>query len=172
MNQRDDNPGGDYGERGRDTNGSRDGGSGGHGRPGAPRNRPFPPGPKGYQRSDERLKEDISERLMEAVHIDSREVTVEVRDAKVVLEGVVPDRRMRHAIEDLVDACPGVQDIDNRVGVGSASVPAVGTVGTTSTGMGMGSAPSQSGVGSGATAPAGAPSTASTTTGTTNAKSK
>jgi len=79
--------------------------------------RRFPPGPKGYQRSDERLREDISERLMEARYIDSSEVTVEVSGAKVVLEGTVPERRMKHAIEDLVDACPGVQDIENRVRV-------------------------------------------------------
>lgn len=79
--------------------------------------RRYPPGPKGYQRSDERLREDISERLMEARYIDSSDVTVEVSGAKVVLEGTVPQRRMKHAIEDLVDACPGVQDIDNRIRV-------------------------------------------------------
>jgi hypothetical protein len=79
--------------------------------------RRYPPGPKGYQRSDERLREDISERLMEARYIDSSDVTVEVSAAKVVLEGTVPERRMKHAIEDLVDACPGVQDIDNRIRV-------------------------------------------------------
>ena len=79
--------------------------------------RRYPPGPKGYQRSDERLREDISERLMEARYIDSSDVTVEVSGAKVVLEGTVPERRMKHAIEDLVDACPGVQDIDNRIRV-------------------------------------------------------
>jgi BON domain len=83
------------------------------------RNRPFARGPKGYQRSDERLKEDISERLMESQHIDSSEVTVDVQGAKVILEGVVPSRHMKHAIEDLVDACPGVQDIENRVRVAS-----------------------------------------------------
>jgi hypothetical protein len=77
--------------------------------------RRYPPGPKGYQRSDERLREDISERLMEARYIDSSDVTVEVSGAKVVLEGTVPERRMKHAIEDLVDACPGVQDIENRI---------------------------------------------------------
>jgi hypothetical protein len=77
----------------------------------------YPPGPKGYQRSDERLREDISERLMEARYIDSSDVTVEVSGAKVVLEGTVPERRMKHAIEDLVDACPGVQDIDNKIRV-------------------------------------------------------
>ena len=77
--------------------------------------RRYPPGPKGYQRSDERLREDISERLMEAQYIDSSDVTVEVAGAKVVLDGTVPERRMKHAIEDLVDACPGVQDIENKV---------------------------------------------------------
>lgn len=79
--------------------------------------RRYPPGPKGYQRSDERLREDISDRLMQARYIDSSDVTVGVSDAKVVLEGTVPERRMKHAIEDLVDACPGVQDIDNRIRV-------------------------------------------------------
>ena len=82
-----------------------------------PQVRRYPPGPKGYQRSDERLREDISERLMEARYIDSSDVTVEVTGAKVVLEGTVPERRMKHAIEDLVDTCPGIQDIENRVRV-------------------------------------------------------
>ena len=79
--------------------------------------RRYPAGPKGYQRSDERLREIISERIMEARYIDSSDVTVEVSGAKVVLDGTVPERRMKHAIEDLVDACPGVQDIDNRIRV-------------------------------------------------------
>ena len=52
---------------------------------------------------------------MEAHHFDSSDVTVEVNAAKVVLEGAVPERRMQHQIEDLADACPGVQDVDNRV---------------------------------------------------------
>jgi len=81
--------------------------------------RQYARGPKGYQRSDERLKEDISERLMEAYDIDSSEVTVEVQGAKVILEGTVPSRHMKHTIEDLVDACPGVQDIENKVRVAS-----------------------------------------------------
>jgi hypothetical protein len=81
---------------------------------------PYPQGPKGYQRSDERMQEDISERLMESHYIDCSDVSVEVRGGKVVLEGTVPVRNMKHAIEDLVDACPGVQDIDNRVRVAGA----------------------------------------------------
>lgn len=78
---------------------------------------PYPQGPKGYQRSDERMKEDISERLMESHYIDCSDVSLEVRGGKVVLEGTVPSRHMKHEIEDLVDNCPGVQDIDNRVRV-------------------------------------------------------
>ncbi|HZO21128.1 MAG TPA: BON domain-containing protein [Steroidobacteraceae bacterium] len=86
--------------------------------------RRYPPGPKGYQRSDERLREDISERLMHSYDIDSSEVTVEVLGGKVILEGTVPNRYMKHGIEDLADAAPGVQDIDNRirvVGAGGAA---------------------------------------------------
>jgi hypothetical protein len=84
--------------------------------------RRYPMGPKGYARSDERLREDISERLMQAYDIDSSEVTVQVQGGKVVLEGTVPSRYMKHAIEDIADNAPGVQDVDNRVRVvGSGS---------------------------------------------------
>ncbi|HEY8506948.1 MAG TPA: BON domain-containing protein [Steroidobacteraceae bacterium] len=79
--------------------------------------RMFRRGPKNYQRSDERLREDICERLINAADIDSSEVSITVSSGKVTLEGTVPERYMKHAIEDLVDACPGVQDIDNRIRV-------------------------------------------------------
>jgi osmotically-inducible protein OsmY len=79
--------------------------------------RRYPVGPKGYQRSDERLREDISERLMQAREIDSSDVTVAVSGAKLVLEGTVPERWMKHAIEDLADICPGLQDIENHIRV-------------------------------------------------------
>lgn len=77
----------------------------------------FKRGPKGYQRSDERMKEDISERIMETTHIDSSDVSVNVVGGQVILEGTVPDRYTKHYLEDLADAAPGVQDIDNRIRV-------------------------------------------------------
>ena len=82
--------------------------------------RRYPLGPKGYTRSDERLREDISERLMQAYDIDSSEVTVQVLGGKVVLEGTVPNRYMKHAIEDIADGAPGVQDVDNKIRVTSS----------------------------------------------------
>ncbi|MFO1350049.1 MAG: BON domain-containing protein [Gammaproteobacteria bacterium] len=96
-------------------------------------------GPKGYKRSDERLKEDISERLMQSHHIDPSEVSIEVKDGKVTLEGTVTERHMKHAIEDLVEACPGVQDVDNRVRVQRAGAENGGTSLESQSGMGSSS---------------------------------
>lgn len=83
--------------------------------------RKYPPGPKGYQRTDERIREEICDELMQTDHIDSSEVTVDVAAAKVTLDGTVPERWMKHAIEDLADACPGVQDVENRIRIKSAA---------------------------------------------------
>ena len=74
-------------------------------------------GPKGYKRSDERIREDLCERLMESAFIDSSEVTVEVNAGKVVIDGTVPDRRMKHAIEDMAVATSGVSDVENKIRV-------------------------------------------------------
>jgi hypothetical protein len=74
-------------------------------------------GPKGYHRSDERIWEEVCERLAEAEYVDVSDVSVEVREGKVTLEGTVPQRRMKHWIEDIVDTVYGVQDIENRIRV-------------------------------------------------------
>jgi len=49
--------------------------------------------------------------------LDVSDVRVSVAGGKVTLEGTVSARRMKPYIEALVDACPGVQDIDNRLRV-------------------------------------------------------
>jgi len=83
------------------------------GRPGSYRGR----GPKGYTRSDERLREDICERLSEDDRVDASDVSVTCTNGVVTLEGTVPERAMKHRIEDLVDACHGVKDIQNHIAV-------------------------------------------------------
>ena len=85
------------------------------------RARKYPSGPKGYQRTDERMREDICDELMQADTIDSSDVAIEVASAKVVLHGSVPIRWMKHAIEDLADACPGVQDVEDKIRVRTES---------------------------------------------------
>ena len=74
-------------------------------------------GPKNYARSDERIREMVCERLVEDPGVDVSEVSINVKDGCVELEGTVPSRQMRHRIEDVVDECWGVQDIENRIRV-------------------------------------------------------
>lgn len=73
-------------------------------------------GPKGWQRSDERIHDDVCVRLSRG-DLDARDVSVEVHDGHVTLSGTVSDRPMKHAIESLVDGCLGVRDIVNRIEV-------------------------------------------------------
>ncbi|UDM53592.1 BON domain-containing protein [Cupriavidus sp. MP-37] len=76
-------------------------------------------GPKGYQRSDERIREDICERLAHARHVDVSDVEVEVQGGVVRLTGNVRDRRQKYCIEDIVDDVFGVQEIHNAVRLGA-----------------------------------------------------
>jgi osmotically-inducible protein OsmY len=74
-------------------------------------------GPKNYRRSDERISEVLSERLMQSAHLDCSDVTVTVRDATVTLDGTVPERWMRYAIENITITSWGVVEVDNRIRV-------------------------------------------------------
>lgn len=84
-----------------------------------------PRGPKSYRRSDERIREDVCEALIREPQVDVSEVTVDVREGVVTLEGHVPVRRMRYVIEDVAAQCRGVSDVDNRVGVAHMPDPKV-----------------------------------------------
>ena len=80
------------------------------------------------RRSDARISQAICQRLSGPVEdleladlaserLDASDVRVSVAGGKVTLEGTLPERRMKPYIEALVDASPGVQDIDNRLRV-------------------------------------------------------
>ncbi len=73
--------------------------------------------PKGYTRSDERILEDLVERFAADALADVRDVTVQIQGGRAVLAGTVPHRAIKHRIEDIVDGCPGVSEIDNRIRV-------------------------------------------------------
>jgi len=76
-------------------------------------------GPKGYERSDERLKELICERLTDDPAIDASEVTIEITNKVVKLTGSVDERRIKYLIEDVIEQTGGVRDIDNQLRVQS-----------------------------------------------------
>lgn len=73
--------------------------------------------PKGYQRSDERVREDICERLSQDAQIDASEITVTVKAGVVTLDGTIDNRQQKHRVEDIADACSGVKDVQNRLTV-------------------------------------------------------
>jgi hypothetical protein len=73
-------------------------------------------GPKGYKRSDERIREDLCDRLSNT-EIDCSEVEVNVKDGEVTLLGNVKERREKHHIEDIADNISGVKDVTNNIRV-------------------------------------------------------
>jgi osmotically-inducible protein OsmY len=74
-------------------------------------------GPDGILCTDEDIRTEVAERLRQAQELDSRNVTFDVQGCMVTLSGAVCDAHTRHAIEQLVEACPGVQDVENRISV-------------------------------------------------------
>ncbi|WP_413291528.1 BON domain-containing protein [Bdellovibrio sp. HCB337] len=77
----------------------------------------FGRGPKGFKRSDDRIKEEISELLTRHPEVDASEVEIEVKDGEVTLTGTVIERRMKHLAEDAVERAMGVRDIINNLRV-------------------------------------------------------
>ncbi len=74
-------------------------------------------GPKNYQRSDDRIMEDVCERLTRHGQIDARNIQVNVKDGEVTLEGAVDSRRTKRMAEDVADDVRGVKDVHNRLHV-------------------------------------------------------
>jgi hypothetical protein len=54
-------------------------------------------GPKGYQRSDPHVREQVCERLLLDPYLDASRVVVKVSKGRVALTGTVPSERMRAA---------------------------------------------------------------------------
>ena len=75
-------------------------------------------GPKGYQRSEERIKEDVCERLSDDALLDASDITVEVDGAEVTLSGTVDSRQDKRRAEDIAAAVSGVADVHNQLRAG------------------------------------------------------
>jgi hypothetical protein len=70
-------------------------------------------GPKNYKRSDERIREDVCERLADHEDIDATEIEVRVEGGEVYLSGSVDTRREKHLAEDVAATVMGVTDVTN-----------------------------------------------------------
>jgi hypothetical protein len=72
-------------------------------------------GPKGYVRSDRRLREIICEYLTDDPNIDASDISVEVEDQQVRLSGNIEDKEAKQEVEAIVERIGGVKGIDNRL---------------------------------------------------------
>lgn len=78
-------------------------------------------GPKNYSRSDERIKEDINDRLSDDPFIDASDIEVTVAKGEVTLTGTVGHRSSKRRAEDIAESVSGVKQVENRLRVGQSA---------------------------------------------------
>lgn len=89
-------------------------------------------GPRNYTRSDDRIKEDVNDRLSDDPFIDASDIDVTVTNGEVVLTGSVDHRSTKRRAEDLAESVSGVRNVENRIRVGQTTSSQTGSIGTSS----------------------------------------
>ena len=74
-------------------------------------------GPKGYERSDDRIREDVCERLTMDHDVDATDIEVFVSEGVVTLNGTVHERHAKRIAEDICESVRGVRDVQNNLRV-------------------------------------------------------
>ncbi len=67
--------------------------------------------------ADERIWEEVHDRLMRHPDLDVAEVEIEVEEAEVTLAGRVDSREAKWLAEEVTRTVPGVQGVHNRLKV-------------------------------------------------------
>lgn len=75
-------------------------------------------GPRGYVRSDERIGEDVNDRLAEDPYLDASNIEVQVAAGEVTLTGTVDDRTAKRRAEDDAEGVSGVKHVQNNLRIG------------------------------------------------------
>jgi hypothetical protein len=83
----------------------------------APRENHRGKGPRNYKRSDDRIKEVLSDTYCDHPYLDASGIEVEVKDSEVILSGWVDDRYAKRLAEDLAEDTLGVTNVENRIRV-------------------------------------------------------
>ena len=74
-------------------------------------------GPKGYVRSDERIRELVCDDLMDDPWLDASGIEVAVKDGEVTLSGTVENRDAKRWAEDIAEHAGGVKHVQNNLRV-------------------------------------------------------
>jgi osmotically-inducible protein OsmY len=72
-------------------------------------------GPKNYNRSDDRIRDDVSDRLTDDPLVDASEIEVTVQNQEVTLTGTVSSRNERRLAEETVEGVSGVKYVQNNL---------------------------------------------------------
>ncbi|HEX8569919.1 MAG TPA: BON domain-containing protein [Caulobacteraceae bacterium] len=75
-------------------------------------------GPSGYSRADERILDDVHDRLTDDPFLDATDIQVMVDKGEVTLTGKVTSREDKRRAEDLADNVSGVKHVQNNLRVG------------------------------------------------------
>jgi hypothetical protein len=78
-------------------------------------------GPRGYQRPDERIREDVCDALCAHGSIDASDLEVTVDNGEVTLSGVVRKRAEKRLAEELAEQTAGVREVHNQLRVAPAT---------------------------------------------------
>lgn len=89
-------------------------------------------GPRGYVRSDERIREDVSDRLTDNPILDAGDIEVIVQGGEVTLSGSVDSRYSKRLAEDITDEVSGVRHVQNNLRVRQAESQRESISGTSS----------------------------------------
>lgn len=76
-------------------------------------------GPRNYTRSDQRIREDVSDRLTDDPHVDASDMEVTVESGEVTLSGTVMSRPVKHRAEDVAESVSGVRHVQNNLRIQS-----------------------------------------------------
>jgi hypothetical protein len=82
--------------------------------------RAVPQGPKNWQRSDERIRDDVCTLLADDPWVDARNLEVVVHQREVSLIGTVSDFRQRARAVAIAESVRGVVDVLSRVRIDRA----------------------------------------------------
>ena len=74
-------------------------------------------GPKNYKRSDDRIRDEINDRLTDEWNVDASDIEVNVLDGEVILTGYVTDRYQKRRAEVVAENVLGVRNVENRMRV-------------------------------------------------------
>ena len=72
-------------------------------------------GPRNYRRSDERIRDDVNDRLTEDSWLDAQGIEVTVANGEVTLTGTVRSREDKRRAEVLAEGVSGVDNVQNNL---------------------------------------------------------